>query len=89
MTVRRTVSLPDELDRAVQALAGDNYSSFAQRAFRDAVVAYELDLFSAGSAELDEDAEHDIADTAEADAEAELATAYPDALGTRSANNFS
>ena len=73
MTVRRTVSLPDELDRAVQALAGDNYSSFAQRAFRDALVVHDLDLIAASSPALDEDAEHDIAGTAEADAETELA----------------
>ena len=73
MTVRRTVSLPDELDRAVQALAGDNYSSFAQRAFRDALMAHDLDLISASSLAFDEDVEDDIADTAQADAEAELA----------------
>ena len=73
MTVRRTVSLPDELDRAVQALAGDNYSSFAQRAFRDALVAHDLDLIAAGSPGLDEAAERDVADTAEADMEAEMA----------------
>jgi hypothetical protein len=72
MTVRRTVSLPDELDRAVRALAGDNYSSFAQRAFRDALLAHDLDLISASSAAQDRDAEHDVAKTAEADAEAEL-----------------
>lgn len=73
MTVRRTVSLPDDLDRAVRAVAGDNYSGFAQRAFRDALVAYELDLISASPNVVDGRAEHDVANTAEDDADAELA----------------
>lgn len=70
MTVRRTVSIPDELDRAVLAVAGPNYSGFIQRALRHELVLHDLDLIAAHHGA---GAEDDIAATAEADFEAELA----------------
>jgi hypothetical protein len=70
MTVRRTVSLPDELDRAVLAAAGDNYSGFAQRALRNELVVHDLDLIAVHAGA---DVEDDIAAAADADVEAELA----------------
>lgn len=69
MTVRRTVSLPDELDRAVMAAAGENFSGFTQRALRNALVAYELELIAAHTAAP----ASDIAGAVDADTDAELA----------------
>jgi Arc/MetJ-type ribon-helix-helix transcriptional regulator len=70
MSVRLTISLPDDLDQAVRAAAGDNVSAFTQRALRNALAARDVDLIVAHS-QRDDDGT--MAAAMEADVEAELA----------------
>jgi hypothetical protein len=42
MTVRLTVSLPDDVAAAVREAAGDNISSYATRALKNAVLREQL-----------------------------------------------
>jgi Arc/MetJ-type ribon-helix-helix transcriptional regulator len=69
MSVRLTISLPDDLDQAVRAAAGDNVSAFTQRALRNALAARDLDLIDAHHRLNDDGA---VAAAMEADIEAEL-----------------
>jgi post-segregation antitoxin (ccd killing protein) len=69
MSTRLTISLPDDLDHAVRAAAGDNVSAFTQRALRNALATRDLDLIAAHHGQGDD---ADVTVAMEADVEAEL-----------------
>jgi hypothetical protein len=63
MTKRLTVTVPDELDEAVRAAAGENVSAYTARALRNQLLIDDLDRLA--GVPLDEDMAADGADAFE------------------------